>query len=208
MAEDKVIIESAMPLEFIRPAETVIREDVAGEKRKVMKLTGRLQYANKPNQNGRIYEKAVLEQAIKSIEESIKSRRVLGEFDHPSDAKIHLANVSHLITKLWMEGEEVLGEMEILEDTTSGHQLKALVKAGVQLGISSRGAGEMEQVVIEGEEYHRVLPGYSLITFDIVAEPSVPGAYLSVLESRERRIKNFRKEHEQAIIEELKKHLS
>jgi hypothetical protein len=164
-------------------------EDVHGVKVPVMRLAGRFQYAGRPNSNGRIYENEILRHAVKEIQEDIASRRVLGEFDHPPDAKIHLDRVSHLLTKLWMEGNEVIGELEILEKTPCGGILKSLVESGVNIGISSRGVGDMESAVIEDKEYYKVLPGFTFVTFDIVAEPSVQGSYLSVMESRNRLLK-------------------
>jgi hypothetical protein len=88
-----------------------------------------------------------------------------------------------------MEGNEVIGELEILEKTPCGGILKSLVESGVNIGISSRGVGDMESAVIEDKEYYKVLPGFTFVTFDIVAEPSVQGSYLSVMESRNRLLK-------------------
>lgn len=181
------LLQDSAPLQIIKQ-ETVMLEE-AGQKRPVLRLGGRFQYAEKPNANGRIYESEILRHAVEEIQEDVKSRRVLGEFDHPADAKIHLNNVSHLLTKLWMEGNEVFGELEILEKTPSGAILKALVESGVSIGISSRGVGDMESTMVEGQEFFKVSPGFTFVTFDVVAEPSVAGSYLNVMESRNRLLK-------------------
>ncbi len=183
-------------------------EDVHGKKAPALRLAGRFQYGGKPNSNGRIYESEILRHAVEEIQEDLKARRVLGEFDHPPDAKIHLDRVSHLLTKLWMEGNEVLGELEILERTTHGAQLKALVESGVNIGISSRGVGDMEATMVEGQEFYKVMPGFTFVTFDVVAEPSVQGSYLNVMESRDRMLKDKRiaesfKNKERNIITEI-----
>jgi hypothetical protein len=182
------LLQDSAPLQIVKKDRVMI-EDVHGVKVPVMRLAGRFQYAGRPNSNGRIYENEILRHAVKEIQEDIASRRVLGEFDHPPDAKIHLDRVSHLLTKLWMEGNEVIGELEILEKTPCGGILKSLVESGVNIGISSRGVGDMESAVIEDKEYYKVLPGFTFVTFDIVAEPSVQGSYLSVMESRNRLLK-------------------
>lgn len=187
--------------------QPVVSESKDGNTRHVIRLGGQFQYADRRNQNGRVYEKAVLEHAVKEIQEDIERRSVMGELDHPPDAKIHLDNVSHLLTKLWMEGDVVLGEIEILEGKRMGQELKALVDAGVTVGISSRGVGDMETVMHEGEEVLRVLPGYTFVTFDVVAEPSVQDSYLTVRESRDRLNggrKNHRSTLERAILKETK----
>jgi hypothetical protein len=206
------LLQDSAPLEILRK-ESVMVEDVHGKKVPALRLAGRFQYGGKPNSNGRIYEGEILRHAVNEIQEDIKARRVLGEFDHPPDAKIHLDRVSHILTKLWMEGNEVLGELEVIERTTHGAQLKALVESGVNIGISSRGVGDMEATMVEGQEYYKVMPGFTFVTFDVVAEPSVQGSYLNVMESRNRLLKDKRimesyKTKERNIITEIHNILS
>jgi len=105
------------------------------------------------------------------------------------DAKIHMDRVSHLMTKIWMEDKNVLGELEVIEDMPCGQMLAALVRAGVTVGISSRGIGDMKPVMTESmQEAYEVLPGYRFVTWDTVAEPSVKEAELSVMESKQRNL--------------------
>ena len=179
-----------------------IKEEKTG--RNVMRLTGIIQRCNKRNENGRIYDLGVIREAVESIQPSIMHRKVMGEFDHPTDAKIHMDRVSHLMTKVWMESDKVMGELEVIEAMPCGQMLKALVDAGVTIGISSRGVGDMEPVMSEGaEEVLRVLPGYRFVTWDVVAEPSVKEAELKLMESKNRNIKSNRN-IEQAILNEIK----
>lgn len=205
------LIQDVMPLKLMKPAEQIVVEDAYGQKRKAIRLGGQFQYADRPNANGRIYEYKVLKQAVDEINEDVKARRVLGELDHPPDAKIHLDRVSHLLTKLWMDNDgAVFGEIEVIEGKQAGNDLKALIEAGVTIGISSRGIGDMETMVREGQEYLRVLPGYTFVTFDVVAEPSVHGSYLSVMESKNKLITNAskgvtREAIEKEILKETKK---
>jgi len=175
-------IQDTFPF-VIKRQVNVMSEDLNGVKRRVIRIGGQFQHAGQPNANGRIYPRNVLEEAVNNLQEDIKSRRILGEYDHPPDAKIHLDRVSHLITKLWMEGDKVFGEAEVLANTLCGAQLKALLENKINVGISSRGVGDMETTMFEGEEYYKVMPGYSFVTFDMVAEPSVRGSYMNVLSS-------------------------
>jgi len=202
------LLQDSMPL-VVMDKRTVMSEDVHGQKSPVIRLTGQFQRAGQPNANGRIYPRNVLSHAVSEVQEDIKARRVLGEFDHPPDAKIHLDRVSHLITKLWMEGDTVFGECEVLEKTIMGQQLKALIESNVTIGISSRGVGDMETTRFKGEEYYQVMPGYTFVTFDIVAEPSVHGSYMSVMESKNRLagVRNRKGERESAIIVETRNFL-
>ena len=172
------VIRDVFPLKVER--NEVVTEGVAGSsgKRRVLKIGGRFQMADAINANSRIYPRAVLEQATAELEPDIKARGVLGEYDHPPDAKVHLDRISHLITKVWMEGNEVFGECEILEGQPLGAQLKNLVESNVRVGISSRGVGDMETCIHENQECYKVMPGYQFITFDIVAEPSVRGSFM------------------------------
>jgi len=186
LPEGVALIKEDHPFEILQ-AKTVITENQAGTKVKRMRLTGIFQKADAFNENRRRYSYDVINDAVSSIQEAVQSRKVMGELDHPADAKIHLDRVSHLITKIWMEGKNVLGELEILEDMPCGKILKTLVESDVMVGISSRGVGDMIPVTMEGleEEGFEVAPGYRFVTWDTVAEPSVTEAQLSVLESKQ-----------------------
>jgi len=180
------LLQDTYPLKIMR-SERIISEDIHGDQVSVLRIGGQFQLSGRPNANGRIYPEGVLRQAVEEIQKDIKSRSVLGEFDHPPDAKIHLDRVSHLITKLWIDNSgAVFGEAEVLDNTILGKQLYALLERKIRVGISSRGVGDMETAIYENEEYYKVLPGYTFVTFDIVAEPSVHGSYMSVMESKNR----------------------
>ncbi len=148
------------------------------EKRSVMEgavyLVGICQKAGTKNGNGRVYKKETLQREIENYQNAIKERRSLGELDHPDDSVINLKNSSHLVTKMWWDGDSVMGKIEVL-DTPSGKILKELVKSGVKLGISSRGLGSVKQE--KGSNI--VEDDFQLICFDMVSEPSTPGAFLS-----------------------------
>ena len=138
----------------------------------------------------------------------------MGEYDHPADAKIHLDRVSHLMTKIWMEGRKVYGEAEILHKLPLGACLRGLFEHKVQIGISSRGVGDMEIAEENGKEIYRVLPGYSFVTWDVVAEPSVSGAILNIQEGLSRRVRpiqekrsTFRPEvYQDMLVKEINKY--
>ena len=149
------------------------------EKRKAMNegavyLVGVCQKSGTKNGNGRIYGKEILQREVENYQKAISERRSLGELDHPDDSVINLKNASHLVTKMWWDGDSVMGKIEVL-DTPSGKILKALAQSGVKLGISSRGLGSVKQkngvTLVEDD--------FQLICFDMVSEPSTPGAYLS-----------------------------
>jgi hypothetical protein len=114
-----------------------------------------------------------LKREIKKYEEVIKDNRALGELDHPDDSVINLRNVSHLVTDIWWEGNDVMAKIKIL-DTPSGKVVKDLINSGVKLGISSRGMGSVQ----ESMGASMVQEDFELICFDIVSEPSTPNAYI------------------------------
>lgn len=172
-----------------------IAEDAHGRAVPVMKVTGLFQKGNSQNANGRVYPtNDVLGPAVRQIQEDVSHRSVMGEYDHPADAKIHLDRVSHLITKLWMEGHKVYGEAEILHNLPCGAALRGLFEHKVRVGISSRGVGDMEVAEQNGQEIYRVMPGYAFVTWDAVAEPSVNGAILNIQESLNKRLRPLQKE--------------
>lgn len=142
-------------------------------KPKSFRLKGTFQAADTPNGNKRVYPKPVLEGAIQSVQPVVAERRMLGELDHPSDAKIHLDKVSHVVTKLEMTQDgKVYGEAEVLP-TASGKILESLLRSGVKLGISSRGFGSTKP----NNGLDEVQNDYKMVTFDMVSDPSTPGAF-------------------------------
>ena len=138
-----------------------------------MRITGRFQLAESPNNNKRVYSKELLEREAKRLVEAYSARRLMGELDHPKHDHVSLQNVSHLITNLNMKGNEMIGEAELL-NTPAGQVAQALLKGGVQLGISSRGMGTLTEGV---DGYKYVNEDFKLLTFDLVADPSTKGAF-------------------------------
>jgi len=138
-----------------------------------MILSGIMQKADHVNGNGRVYPHKVLMKEIKNYGKLVKERRALGELDHPEDSVINLKNASHLVTDIWMEGKDVKGKIKVL-DTPSGKVLQELVRADVNVGISSRGMGS----VTESNGQTMVEEDFQLICFDMVSEPSTPGAFM------------------------------
>jgi hypothetical protein len=139
-------------------------------------VKGILQRANAKNQNGRIYPKPILmREGEKYAIEFVKQRRALGELDHPESAVVNLRNVSHNITEVHWEGDDLMGTIEILS-TPSGNIVKELMKNGIRLGVSSRGVGSVKQL---GEGTVEVDEDFGLICFDIVSNPSTAGAFIN-----------------------------
>lgn len=136
-------------------------------------LKGPIQKANTLNQNGRIYPRSILEREIMNYQKLIQENRAMGECDHPDSSVVELKNVSHVVKEAYMEGDIVYGAIEIL-DTPSGKIIQSLIESGVTLGISSRGVGSTQK---EGST-QIVQDDFQLICFDMVSEPSTPGAFV------------------------------
>ena len=136
-------------------------------------LTGVMQMSETKNGNGRMYPHAILEREVNNYAKLVKENRALGELDHPDSGVVNLGNVSHRVTKIWMEGNKCMGKIEVL-GTPSGQILKSLVESGVSLGISSRGLGSVR----ESQGVTIVEDDYQLICFDMGSEPSTPGAFM------------------------------
>lgn len=169
----------------VEELKSVMVEGTGQVKKPVLRVTGVFQKADAINENRRVYPRDILVEAVEHIKPDIGRRAVMGEYDHPQDAKLHLERVSHLITKLWIEGKYVYGEAEVIEDTDCGRNLAALLRAGVTLGVSSRGVGEMESINEGTDDEHMIVqPGYRFVTWDVVAEPSVSESVLTMMESK------------------------
>lgn len=151
--------------------------------RGLVKFRGKFQEAEAVNKNKRMYPYDVLDENLQRLQESLEDRRLVGELDHPTDSIIHFANASHIVTKLWWDGNVLMGEGEIL-NTPHGKVLKALLEDGVKVGISSRGVGNgkvnEDGILVIGESY-------KLITFDAVADPSTFAAFQEKVVSRTKR---------------------
>jgi hypothetical protein len=141
--------------------------------RGLTKFKGKFQEAEAVNKNKRMYPYSVLDENVKKLVSVIESRGLVGELDHPTDSIIHFEKASHVITKLWWDGNNLMGEGEIL-NTPHGRILKALINDGVRVGISSRGVGNgkvNENGILDIGE------SYKLLTFDAVADPSTHAAF-------------------------------
>lgn len=164
-----VLLKEWLPLRY---SPELVRESKLTNGGRVM-LRGVIQRADTLNQNGRIYPRAILEREIDNYQKFIRENRALGECDHPDTSVVELKNVSHIVRETKMEGDTVSGVVELL-DTPSGKILQSLVEAGVTLGISSRGVGSTRKqgdaVIVQDD--------FQLICFDIVSEPSTPGAFM------------------------------
>ena len=153
----------------------IIEESIGSNKPLV--VTGVIQRAEAKNQNGRIYPREILEREIENyINGPVKERRALGELDHPESSVINLQNASHNITKVYWNGDDVMGEVEILS-TPSGNILKELFRNGITVGISSRGMGSVKDNMSEGTV--EVQDDFELLCFDFVSTPSTHGAYMT-----------------------------
>ena len=143
---------------------------------KSLVVTGVLQRAEAKNQNGRIYPRAILDREVQAyMEGPVKENRAMGELDHPDSSVINLQNVSHTVKKCWWEGDDVMGNVEILS-TPAGNILKALFAAGITVGISSRGMGSVKENVGDGTV--EVQDDFELLCWDFVSTPSTHGAFM------------------------------
>lgn len=138
-------------------------------------IEGIFAQAEQKNRNGRVYPKAIMERAVnKYVTDQVSKKRAVGELNHPEGPTVNLDKVSHLITDLRFEGNDVVGKAQIL-DTPMGKIVKGLLDGGVQLGVSTRGMGSLEQK--NGTMYVR--EDFILNTVDIVQDPSAPAAFVN-----------------------------
>jgi hypothetical protein len=123
------------------------------------------------NANQRVYPVSEISRAVTSLNEQISGGySVLGEVDHPDGLNINLDRVSHMITEMWMDGPNGYGKLKILP-TPMGNLVKTMLESGVKLGVSSRGSGNVS------EDGNGSVSDFEIITVDVVAQPSAPGAY-------------------------------
>ena len=123
------------------------------------------------NANQRVYPVSEIARAVKTLNDQMAGGySVLGEVDHPQDLRINLDRVSHMITRMWIDGPNGYGKLKILP-TPMGNLVKTMLESGVKLGVSSRGSGNVK------EDGSGQVSDFEIITVDVVAQPSAPGAY-------------------------------
>ena len=150
-------------------AKIVLERDEGSDGKKSLHLNGICIQGDIRNANQRVYSSEEIGRAVKTLNEQIAGGySVLGEVDHPQDLKINLDRVSHMITKMWMDGPNGYGKIKVLP-TPMGQLVQTMLESGVKLGVSSRGSGEVDS---SGK-----VQGFEIITVDVVAQPSAPGAY-------------------------------
>jgi hypothetical protein len=166
--------------EEISNAEYLIEEK---DGKKEYKIRGIFLQSEIKNRNGRVYSKDVLEKEVKRYNaEFINKNRAFGELGHPDGPTVNLERVSHMIKKLYPDGNNFIGEAKIM-NTPYGKIVKGLIDEGAQLGVSSRGMGSLEQkggVNYVGKDF------YLATAADIVADPSAPDAFVEgIMENKE-----------------------
>lgn len=167
----KLLIET----HTVKISPSQLTENVNKESGNLM-VEGILATAEVKNGNGRYYSKDLWDREMGKYSELIKQRRAMGELDHPESTVVNLKNVSHLISDYWWDGDNVMGKIEILP-TPSGNILKELIKAGVTVGVSSRGMGSLEQ----NGGVMEVQDDFELLCWDFVSTPSNPGSFMHTL---------------------------
>lgn len=141
-------------------------------------LSGIFMESGNKNRNGRIYDSAEMQREVDKINEAAKRGHfVLGELDHPNSLEIKLENVSHKIVEMTMKGNIVYGKAEIIDKHPKGQILKALADSGIQVGVSSRGSGQVN-------ESTGVVRNFGLVTVDAVATPSCRSAYPQTIQEQ------------------------
>ena len=166
----QVLIET----QIFKPQPFSIVEGVGGTKN--LCVQGVLATAEVKNGNGRYYSKELWDREIGKYMELVRERRACGELDHPDSQIINLKNVSHVITDMWWDGDNVIGKIEILP-TPSGNILTSLFQNNIPVGVSSRGMGSLKQM----GEIMEVQDDFELLCWDFVSTPSNPGSFMYVV---------------------------
>lgn len=164
----KLIKEAVNDIQYITEAD-----EKTGEK--TWYLNGIFMQAEKKNHNGRVYPRDVLLKEVNRYNnEYVSKNRAFGELGHPENPTINLDRVSHMITNLYPDGNNIVGKAKIL-DTPNGKIVKSLLEGGANLGVSTRGVGSLKPV----NGYQLVQDDFRLATAaDIVANPSAPDAFV------------------------------
>lgn len=155
-------------IEYLNPGESNMIVETTQDSSKNLWLSGIFMQADLQNRNGRTYPIAQITKAVNEASERIKEcNGIFGELDHPQTLTINMDRISHVITELKMVGSNAIGKAKIISETPMGAIAKALLESGTKVGVSSRGAGQVNESIVTD---------FAFVTVDLVAQPSAPGA--------------------------------
>lgn len=159
-------MKTELLIEQLNPTESNLIVEGAGAGKDLF-LSGIYMQSEVENRNGRRYPLAEITEAVANANIRIKeSNGIFGELDHPQSLNINLDRISHVITEMKMVGNDAIGKAKIIP-TPMGQIARTLIESGAKVGVSSRGAGQVNESVVSG---------FSFVTVDLVAQPSAPGA--------------------------------
>jgi hypothetical protein len=182
----------------VTPFKPVLRE--SKERPGVFEVEGVMQRAGAKNQNGRVYEKKLLQRETKKyMDEFVKNGNAFGELDHPESPVVSLKNASHVVKDLYWNGDDLMGKVELL-NTPAGNIVKEIIKAGHTIGISSRGTGSVQQT---NEGTLEVQPDFELVCWDFVSNPSTHGAFMNPVALNESKGKVAKYDNLDSIINDI-----
>ena len=182
----------------VSPFKSLLKE--SKDRPGVFEVEGVVQRAGAKNQNGRVYDKALLERETqKYVDEFVKVGNAFGELDHPESPVVSLKNASHVIKELWWDGDDLMGRIELL-NTPAGNIVKEICRAGHTIGISSRGTGSVQQT---NEGTLEVQPDFELVCWDFVSNPSTHGAFMNPITLNESTEKNSKYSNVNLIINDI-----
>ena len=173
----RLISEELAEVEFITEE---LNEDTG---KKSYKIKGVFMQSDVKNRNGRIYPQQILAKEVAKYNKNfIKEKRAFGELGHPDGPTVNLERVSHMITDLYPDGKNFIGEAKIMS-TPMGEIVKNLMDEGAKLGVSSRGMGSLQS---RGGTNYVKDDFYLATAADIVADPSAPNAFVEgIMEGKE-----------------------
>lgn len=186
--KEKMILEEYQNPETFK-TEIDESTNAVGIKQKNLYMTGVFIQGDVRNYNQRIYPMSEIRNAVDHLNSILNENHpIFGQLDHPDNLQIAAEKVSHVITKMWMEGANGFGKLRILP-TPMGNIAKSILESGVMLGVSSRGSGNVD------EASGRV-SDFDIVTVDLVCQPSAPNAYPKpVYES----LKNYRRNGDELL---------
>jgi len=142
---------------------------------KLMKLQGIATRGDIVNGAGEVYPTKVWQDNMARMNKEAAAGKFIGKLEHPGKEQ-GLVDTAIKFDKFWLQGADVWFDATVVPTEPYGKNLQALIEAGVQVDMSSRGYGTFQLQNWRGIERSVMQDGFICTAFDAVWKGASTGS--------------------------------